>query len=222
MLRIGCSSWFRSHYGSVAGERGHQKKQARPSTVHAMSFWEPQLWSADGVQWTWNSVDVVSDSFRSVDITSELSYTATEALGILKVLDCRWLQWQLAKVVLFVQHVVEVMNYMWQQSGGDDLERCAVAAWLAIDAAIWQKAPPLPAPAIVEHLKALSIQCMDIVVLLRSRFLCETVLQTKGIHPELLRRLDAAFGQVNLQDVYIWSRLIRMRVGVARTRGCQI
>ena len=153
-----------------------------------------------GRQWTWNSVDEVSDSFRSVDITSEVSYTATEALGVLKVLDCRWLQWQLAKVVLFFQRVVEVMNYVWQQLGGDDLERRAAAAWLAIDAAIWQKAPPLPAPAIMERLRALSTQCMDIVVLLCSRFLCEPVLQTKGIHPELLSRLNAAFGQVNLQD----------------------
>jgi len=95
-------------------------------------------------------------------------------------------------------------------TAGDDVESRAAWALCHVDELLRQQAdqeaPPLPALAL-ESMKLLQRHLQDIALLACGRFVSQTILQSKGIQHELLRRLEAAFGQAALQDDSLWSRL---------------
>ena len=59
----------------------------------------------------------------------------------------------------------------------------------------------------MEHLRAIQKHAQDVTTLACSRFISQLTLRRQGIPPELLSRLEAAFGQAALQDDSLWSRL---------------
>jgi len=157
--------------------------------------------------------DEEQENFFKIDITAELLKITTDALGMVakatQAADC--LRAQLAYVKYTLEYVFDTIQFQFfKDSDSDYLESRAARALDEVDELLRQQAtkeaPPLPAAA-VEYLRLLQRHLQDVALLACSRFLDPTVLQSKGIHPDLLARLEAAFGQAALQDDSLWSRL---------------
>ena len=149
------------------------------------------------------------DDFRKIDIASELLRLSCEGIQEMEkatlVADC--LRLQLATVKYILDYVSDTAYLL---PAGDDLELLAARALRQIDEVLRrqaeQEAPPLPAVA-VKRLKLLQRHSQDIAVLACSRFICQTILRSQGISPELLTHLEAAFWKAALQDEDLWSRI---------------
>ena len=161
-----------------------------------------------------------------IDISAELSRLAREGLALVEKLtlaaDCLRLQLAIVRDTLCYFLYTE-QPLSWQAttlpftlSGlasdylGVYLECNAAQSvkqiheWLCQQAD--QEAPPLPAEA-VEGMKLLEHHVTDFAVLLCSRSTSQMMMKGKGIPPELLSRLERAFGQAALQDDKIWPKL---------------
>ena len=161
------------------------------------------------------------EGFHEIDINGELFRVSCDGVReVEKAMladDC--LRLQLAPVKWILEYVSDTAA--WQASdaaylprddvtAGDDVESRAAWALCHVDELLRQQAdqeaPPLPALAL-ESMKLLQRHLQDIALLACGRFVSQTILQSKGIQHELLRRLEAAFGQAALQDDGLWSRL---------------
>jgi len=176
------------------------------------------LWLADAAAWMQASMmaqvgetQYAEHHEAQIDITSELARLASA--GILLVdkatLKAACLRTQLANVKHILEYVSNTVDLV-DHPGADDLERRAGQALRQVDELVRQQnaqeAPPLPQAA-MRDMKRLQRHLQDIVLLACSRGINQWILQSKGIPPQLLCRLEAAFGQVTLQDDDLWSRL---------------
>jgi len=156
-------------------------------------------------------VDIAGEAeLHEVDIAGELSRKSSQGLMELEkaVLAADGLQGQLMRV----KHTFELLAELRAVRQGrlDDLEPRTAHALADIDELFRQQeaqeAPALPAVAL-ERMKLVQKIACDVAVLACSRFISHTILQSKGIKPELLSRLEAAFGHAALQDDGLWSRI---------------
>jgi len=152
------------------------------------------------------------EGFREIDIEGKLLEVSLEGLdAVLKARQAAaCLAAQLANVQHTLEFVSDTMHSMRLQHPGDVLEMRSARGLLEIDELLRQpaanEAPPLPVAA-VDALKLLQRHMQDVALLACSRFIAQTELWSKGISWELLRRLEAAFGQEALEDDSLWSRL---------------
>jgi len=160
-------------------------------------------------------VDIAGEAeLHEVDIAGELSRKSSQGLMELEkaVLAADGLQGQLATVKHTFEYVLDTMQFTQHRAVRqlDDLELRTARALSDIDELFRQQeaqeAPALPAVAL-EHTKLVQKIACDVAVLACSRFISHTILQSKGIKPELLSRLEAAFGHAALQDDGLWSRI---------------
>lgn len=152
--------------------------------------------------------------FVEIDIKAELLKVISQGLGAVhkatQAADC--LRRQLANVKRALEYFWNVtsMQFFIYYPGGDDLEVRAARALREVDELLRQQAakesPPVPRAA-VDDLRLLQRYSQDVALLACSRGIDQKALQSKGIPPELLGRLEAAFGQADLQDDSLWSRL---------------
>ena len=154
---------------------------------------------------------------QEIDITGKLTRVSSTGLSQVEkaTLKADCLRAQLANVKHTLEHVSDMMDMVetfqfFPYPGGDDLELRAARAFMEVRELLRQQAaqeaPPLPAAA-VEDLKLLQLHTADVALLLCSRFISQRILKIKGIAPELLARLIAAFGKEAIDDDDIWARL---------------
>ena len=178
------------------------------ASLEAQMGWHEE----EDADWGYAASDITD-----INITGELARRSSEGLAVVEnasvAADC--LRSQLSNVKQTLEDVSETMrkveNFeMFQYIGCDDFEIRAASAMQEVHELLREQAakeaPPLPKAA-VRHLKKLQVHCQDVALLLCSRFLNQTLLRNKGVSPELLARLEAAFGHAALQDDDIWSRL---------------
>jgi len=153
------------------------------------------------------------EGFEKIDIVAKLASVSSEGLSVLEKHHC--LSAQLFNVKHTLEDILEEMHQVdnfqfFQYLGCDNLELRAASSLMEVNELLRKQSEregqPLPVAA-VKDLKHLQVHCQDLALLSCSRFLSQTTLQSKGIPPELLHRLEAAFGTAALQDDVLWSRL---------------
>jgi len=180
-----------------------------------MSDWARQVaWMQASMMAQMGEIDITGEQEQEgeIDVTGTLQQRSSAGLTVVAeaTLAAECLQAQLANAKDTFARV-----YMWsmqleQHPGGDDLELRAARMLQEVNELLRQQAaqepPPLPA-AVVENLKVLQRHSQDVVLLTCMRWLDQRIFQGKGIPPQLLGRLEAAFGVAALQDDALWSRL---------------
>ena len=136
------------------------------------------------------------DEVRDIDIAAELVRVASEGLYNNVIWQEKLATEHLASVKETFLVLRTTPAYVHSHSRDDDLEQRAARALVAIDELLRKEfrgaVPPLGMPAL-KGLKLLQLQSQDLTVLVCSRFIDQTLLQTKGMPPELQVRLQAAF-----------------------------
>jgi len=154
--------------------------------------------------------------FCEIDITGKMESLSSKGLTEVEAatLAAPGLRLQLTNIKHTLDHLIQhCMNVrsgaLREHPGGDDCEWRVAQALLELNnlvRQVAQQAPPL-AEVAMESLRLVERFVQDVALLACSRFISQRSLQVKGIPPELLKRLEAAFGTAALQDDDLWSRL---------------
>ena len=148
-----------------------------------------------------HSAASVADEFCEIDIAAELTRVASE--GLHTVTTAIRHDESLQVCLAYVKETLVVLKitpaYCHSQWRDDDLELRAATALVEVDGVLRQHTHDsfthLQLQLLQQHLQ-------DLVVLSCSRFISNTILQSKGIPSELLVRLDAAFWATAMEGGY--------------------
>ena len=148
-----------------------------------------------------HSAASAADEFCEIDIAAELTRVASEGLHTVTtaIRHEESLQVRLAYVKETLMVLKITPAYCHSQWRDDDLELRAATALVEVDGVLRQHTHDsfthLQLQLLQQHLQ-------DLVVLSCSRFISNTILQSKGIPSELLVRLDAAFWATAMEGGY--------------------
>ena len=156
--------------------------------------------------------DVNYDEIVETNIAEEIFQTAKEAMArifsVAHHADWQLMPFQGIKETCLILKLTPAYCHSLPPRG-DDLEPRAAGAWLAMDELLRQQVaglvPPLP-ELVVQELRRLQQNLLDLVVLTCCRFMDQKILQAQGVPALLVSRLEAAFTPMPLH-LDLWSRL---------------